>query len=276
MNMQTLVKLALEEDAARGDVTTNALVPRDARASAVFVAKEGGIICGLAAAKEVFRQLDKKTVFRPLVADGARVKKYRQFASVSGSARALLSGERTALNILRHLSGISTFTGLFVSAVRGKTKIFDTRKTTPLFRELEKYAVRCGGGFNHRFNLSDMALIKDNHLIAADLRNFTAASLRSRFKNIPVEIEAQNFSQVKLLVKLSPDIILLDNMDYGLMKRAIKYIRDNSGCEIEISGNVNPVSAARYASLRPDRISVGKITHSAPNLDISLEFRKMR
>jgi len=274
MNLKTLVKLALEEDAARNDVTTNALVPRDARASAVFVVKEDGIICGIGAAKEVFKYLDKKIVFKPFVKDGKKLKKYQKIASVAGSARALLSGERTALNILQHLSGIATLTGLYVSAVRGRTKIFDTRKTTPLFRELEKYAVKCGGGYNHRLNLSDMALIKDNHLIAADLRNFTPASLREKFGDLPVEIEAQNFRQVALLVKLSPDIIMLDNMDYGRMKRAIKYIRENSECEIEISGNVDLKTAARYASLRPDRISVGKITHSAPNLDISLEFKK--
>jgi nicotinate-nucleotide pyrophosphorylase (carboxylating) len=274
MNLKTLVKLALEEDAARNDVTTNALVPRDARASAVFVVKEDGIICGIDAAKEVFKSLDKKIVFKPFVKDGKKLKKYQKIASVAGSARALLSGERTALNILQHLSGIATLTGLYVRAVRGRTKIFDTRKTTPLSRELEKYAVKCGGGYNHRLNLSDMALIKDNHLIAADLRNFTSASLREKFGDLPVEIEAQNFRQVALLVKLSPDIIMLDNMDYGRMKRAIKYIRENSECEIEISGNVDLKTAARYASLRPDRISVGKITHSAPNLDISLEFRK--
>jgi len=173
---------------------------------------------------------------------------------------------------MQHLSGIATLTNQYVTAANGRTKILDTRKTTPLLRELEKYAVRCGGGYNHRFSLSDMALIKDNHLITADLRNFTAVSLKEKFKKIPVEIEAQNFEQVEMLVKLSPDIIMLDNMDFNLMRRAIKYIRKNSRCEIELSGNVNLKTIGKYASLLPDRISVGKITHSAPNLDISLEF----
>jgi len=272
MNLKTLIKLALEEDISTGDVTTGALIPSSAVISAVFMAKEDGVICGLEAVKEVFKSLDKKIVFKPFVKDGGKIKKYQKIAAVKGRARAILSGERTALNILQHLSGVATLTGKFVKAARGKTKIFDTRKTTPLLRELEKYAVRCGGGSNHRLNLADMVLIKDNHLRTVDSLELAVERIRREHKKIKIEIEAQNFQQVKQILKVNPDIIMLDNMSFKAMRRAIKYIRGNSGCEIEISGNVNLKTAGRYASLRPDRISVGKITHSAPNLDISLEF----
>jgi len=271
-NIRNLIKLALKEDMPYGDVTTNTLVPSSAITSAVFITKEKGIICGLCAAKEVFKSLDKKIVFKQFVKDGQKVNKRQKIASVNGRARAILSGERTALNILQHLSGIATLTNEFVKAVGGKTKIFDTRKTTPLMRELEKHAVRCGGGYNHRQNLSDMALIKDNHLKIVDGSQLIVDRFRQRHKKITIEIEAQNLKQVKQFLELNPDIIMLDNMNYGHMRLAIKYIRENSGCEIEISGNINLKTAAKYAELRPDRISVGKITHSAPNLDISLEF----
>jgi len=272
MDLKTLIKLALKEDMPHCDVTTEALVPAGKIISAVFLAKEDGIVCGLDAAKEVFKSLDKKIVFKPFIKDGKKVKKYHKIALVNGRARAILSGERTALNILQHLSGIATLTNKYVNLAVGKTKIYDTRKTTPLLRELEKYAVRCGGGFNHRLNLSDMALIKDNHLKAVGSWQLAVDKLRQRHKKIIIEIEAQNMGQVKQLLELKPDIIMLDNMSFAEMRRAIKYIREHSKCEIEISGNVDLKTIAKYAELRPDRISVGKITHSAPNLDISLEF----
>ncbi|MEW6557140.1 MAG: carboxylating nicotinate-nucleotide diphosphorylase [Elusimicrobiota bacterium] len=272
MNLETIVKLALKEDVPKGDITTNILIPKNKVVSARFVVKENGIVCGLGIAKTVFRQLDKKIIFLKKIKDGQEIKSGRVIAEVKGNARVILTGERTALNFLQHLSGIATLTNKYVERVKSKklkVKIYDTRKTTPLLREFEKYAVRCGGGYNHRMNLSEMVLIKDNHLkLISQFPNF----LVSQFRNLKIEIEAQKFGQVKKFVKLKPDIIMLDNMRYQQMKKAIKYIRKNSNCEIEISGNINLKTVKKIAALKPDRISIGKITHSAPALDISLEF----
>ncbi len=226
------------------------------------------MICGLDIAKAVFRQLDNKIEFAKKTKDGQFVKNGRVIAEVKGKARALLTAERTALNFLQHLSGIATFTKKFVDAVDKNSKIYDTRKTTPLLRELEKYAVRCGGGYNHRLNLSDMVLIKDNHLKITEFLD--AEKIRKTGKKI--EVETANFKQVKEFLKLKLDIIMLDNMDFELMKKCIQYIHGHSKCEIEVSGNVNLKTVKKIASLKPDRISVGKITHSAPALDISLKF----
>ncbi|MFA5779963.1 MAG: carboxylating nicotinate-nucleotide diphosphorylase [Elusimicrobiota bacterium] len=270
MDTKTIIKLALKEDAPKGDITTNALIPKNKIISARFVAKAPGVVCGLDIAGMVFRHLDQKIEFVKKSIDGKKVKNGQVIAKVTGNARAILTGERTALNFLQHLSGVATVTKMFVDKTEGNAKIYDTRKTTPLLRELEKYAVRCGGGYNHRLNLSDMVLIKDNHLKISEFNNLTIYKFIN--SGIPVEIEAQNFGQVKKFVKLKPDIIMLDNIDFELMKKCIKYIRKHSKCEIEISGNINLKTVKKTASLKPDRISVGKITHSAPALDISLEF----
>ena len=191
------------------------------------------------------------------------------FDTLLKETKTILTGERTSLNFLQHLSGIATLTKKFVDSAGKNTKIYDTRKTTPLLREVEKYAVRCGGGYNHRLNLSDMVLIKDNHLEL--VKNFDL-DIKSFPKNKKIEIEAQNYEHVKQFVILNPDIIMLDNMDYVEMRKSIKYIRKHSDCEIEISGNVSAKTIEELASLKPDRISVGIITHSAPSIDISLEF----
>ncbi|PKM92538.1 MAG: nicotinate-nucleotide diphosphorylase (carboxylating) [Elusimicrobia bacterium HGW-Elusimicrobia-4] len=269
MDTKTIIKLALKEDAPKGDITTNALIPKNKIILARFVAKAPGIICGLDVAKAVFQQLDKKIIFTKFNKDGQKVKSGQVIAKVTGKARAILTGERTALNFLQHLSGIATTTKMFVVQADNNSKIYDTRKTTPLLRDLEKYAVRCGGGYNHRLNLSDMVLIKDNHLKA--IKN-VKLKIKNLLKNKMIEIEAASFTQVKEFLKLNSDIIMLDNMDFELMKKCIKYIRKHSKCEIEVSGNVNLMTVKKIASLKPDRISVGKITHSAPALDISLEF----
>ncbi len=273
MNTKTLIKLALKEDKAQHDITTLVFVPRSRRISGDFIAKESGIVCGLDIAAEAFKALDKKITFKKFVKDGIQIKKFQKLASISGNARAILSGERTALNILQRMSGIATLTHKYVVAACGKTRIYDTRKTTPLLREFEKYAVRCGGGFNHRFDLAEMALVKDNHLAAVEDWGSAVKQLRVKYPRRHLEIEAQSLKQVSEIVKLKPDIIMLDNMNLADMKKAITYIRKNSVCEIEISGGMNIDSVKKYATLRPDRISVGKITHSAPSIDISLEFR---
>ncbi|MBI5573102.1 MAG: carboxylating nicotinate-nucleotide diphosphorylase [Elusimicrobia bacterium] len=269
VDTKTIIKLALKEDAPKGDITTNALIPKNKIISARFVAKAAGVICGLDIAKTVFQQLDKKIEFVKKTKDGQFVKNGQVIAEVKGKARAILTAERTALNFLQHLSAIATTTRMFVVQADNNSKIYDTRKTTPLLRNLEKYAVRAGGGYNHRLNLSDMVLIKDNHL---KLIKNEKLRIRNLPKNKKVEIECQNFEQVEEFLKLKPDIIMLDNMDFGLMEKCIKYIRGHSKCEIEVSGNVNLKTVKKIASLKPDRISVGKITHSAPALDISLEF----
>lgn len=269
MDTKTIIKIALKEDAPKGDITTNALIPKNKIISARFVAKENGVICGLDIAKTVFQQLDNKIEFVKKIKDGQFVKNGRVVAEVKGQARAILTAERTALNFLQHLSGVATVTRMFVDRTDGNAKIYDTRKTTHLLRNLEKYAVRAGGGYNHRLNLSDMVLIKDNHL---KLMQNGKLRIKNLPKNKKVEIECQNFEQVREFIKLKPDIIMLDNMDVTDMKKCIKYIRSHSKCEIEISGNVNLKTVKKIASLKPDRISVGKITHSAHVLDISLEF----
>src|SRR3989339_837770 len=269
MNIKTLVKLALKEDVAKGDITTNSLIKNNKIISADFFAKEAGIVCGLDITKMVFQLLDNKIIFNKIVKDGQKVKNSQVIAQIKGNVKTILTGERTALNFLQHLSGIATLTNKFVKSAGKKTKIYDTRKTTPLLREVEKYAVRCGGGYNHRLNLSDMVLIKDNHLEL--VKNFDL-DIKSFPKNKKIEIEAQNYEHVKQFVILNPDIIMLDNMDYVEMRKSIKYIRKHSDCEIEISGNVSAKTIEELASLKPDRISVGIITHSAPSIDISLEF----
>ena len=272
MDLADIVKNALKEDIASGDVTSNAFVKPGAMTQAVFIAKHYGVVCGLGVAEKVFKTLDKNVVFKPLVKDGKTVKKSTEIAVVKGKTRVILTGERTALNFLQHLSGIATLTSRYVDAAEGMTKIYDTRKTTPLLRELEKYAVRCGGGCNHRLNLSDMALIKDNHLRAVSDWETVVKNMRAKNPDLKIEIEAQDMAQVRRITAIGPDVLMLDNMDVALMKKAIKYIRSNSDCEIELSGNVNLDTVAKFAQLRPDRISVGKITHSAPAFDISLEF----
>ncbi|MFH1541160.1 MAG: carboxylating nicotinate-nucleotide diphosphorylase [Elusimicrobiota bacterium] len=274
MDIKTIVKLALKEDVPKGDITTDVLISKNKIILAKFIAKENGVVCGLDIAKLVFQQLDKKIKFVKNINDGQKVKNGQVIATVKGKARVILTCERTALNFLQHLSGIATLTRKFVDIIaqshnRTTSKIYDTRKTIPLLRELEKYAVRCGGGYNHRPNLSEMILVKDNHLKIIQDSEFRIENLS---KGKKVEIEAENLEQIKKFLKLNPDIIMLDNMNFGLMKKCINYIRKYSKCEIEISGNVNLKTIKKIASLNSDRIAVGKITHSASALDISLEF----
>ncbi|MBN1384636.1 MAG: carboxylating nicotinate-nucleotide diphosphorylase [Elusimicrobia bacterium] len=275
MDINTIVKLALKEDIAKGDITTNTFIPKSIRRTARFVAKESGIICGLDIAKIAFKQLDKNIIYIKKTGDSQWVKKGQVLAVIKGNARAILTAERTALNFLQHLSGIATLTGKYVKEVkseRSKVRICDTRKTTPLLRNPEKYAVRCGGGCNHRLNLSDMVMIKDNHIKSVKNLKLQVTSLKKHKPKIKIEIEARSFSQVKKFVVLKPDIIMLDNMELKEMLNSIKYIRKNSNCKIEISGNVSLNNLRKLVNIKPDIISIGKITHSAPALDISLEL----
>jgi nicotinate-nucleotide pyrophosphorylase (carboxylating) len=270
-----LVKLALAEDVGPGDVTTRALVGTDRRAGGAVKVKENGVVCGLAVAAEVFRHLDRRVRFVPKVKDGASVKKGQVIAVVSGPARAILTGERTALNFLQHLSGIATLTHKFKSQkskVKNKVTLLDTRKTIPGLRVLEKYAVRCGGGTNHRLGLHDAILIKDNHIkLAGGIKRAIdrVKGVGGRGKNI--EIEARSLAQVKEAIALKVDRVLLDNMTLKNLRRAVKLCK-KARIKTEASGGINLANVRAIARTGVDYISIGALTHSAPALDVNLKI----
>jgi len=270
---RALIGLALREDLGRrGDLTTRLFLPPEARLSGRVVAKEEGVVCGTRIAREVFRACDRGCRVRILAADGRRVRKGQAVMKVSGG-REILTAERTALNFLQHLSGIATLTAAYVRRVRGlRPRIYDTRKTLPGWRELEKYAVRCGGGRNHRMGLYDAVLLKDNHWDWAGEVRAKVGSLRRRHP-VTVEIEAAGLAQVRRALEAGPDIILLDNMTREELRRAIGLIRREAPkIKIEISGGVTLENVRALATLGPDRISVGRLTHSAPAANLSLEI----
>ena len=271
-----IVDLALQEDCAYNDVTSKNLSLETKTASAVLIVKADGIICGIDAFKYVLLKLDKNFKFKVFFKDGDRVKKGDVILTLKGPAAPLLAGERTALNFIQKLSGISTTTNQFVQIVKGyKAGIYDTRKTLPGFRNVSKYAVRCGGGKNHRMNLSDMVLIKDNHLALIDDLPKKVKEIRQKHKKLKILIECEHEQHVKNAIAAGADIIMLDNMKQPLLSRMVKLIRDSSTKTykplIEISGGINFETIKNYAKLGIERISIGMITHSAPSLDISLE-----
>ncbi len=270
------VRLALEEDIGAGDATTLATVPEKAVARAAMVAREPLVVAGLELAKAVFVELSGSVRFEGRVSDGEQADPGRKLLEVHGPARAILSAERVALNFVQRLSGVATLTAQFVEAVRGtRAKILDTRKTTPGWRVLEKYAVRCGGGQNHRFGLFDMVLIKDNHLNALrfELPNPVAAAIqRARLAcpRLKVEVEADDLEQVEQAAAAGADIILLDNMTPEQLRAAIKLV--NHRAQTEASGGVNLANVRAIAETGVDFISVGALTHSARAVDIGLDF----
>ncbi|MCX7957230.1 MAG: carboxylating nicotinate-nucleotide diphosphorylase [Endomicrobia bacterium] len=274
----SLIKVALEEDIGEGDITTENIIPPTLRVKAKIIAKEKCIVCGLRVMKEVFKMLDKKCKWRANNSDGDLIKGGRVVAYVEGLARAILTGERVALNFLQHLSGIATETFKFVKLTKGKFDIYDTRKTHPGFRYLEKYAVMCGGGKNHRFQLDDMVLIKDNHIKICLNNRLPIEEIFYRVRQrldytTDVEIECCNFKELKIALKIRPDIIMLDNMNYNQLKKAIKIIRKTlPKTKIEISGKVTQKTIKKLRSLDIDMVSVGSITHSARDIDFSLEI----
>ena len=275
--VKTIVELALAEDLGEGDITTDNLVTARSRSHARLIAKEEGIICGIDLAHQVFKTLSSKVVFRPCVKDGATVRAGDTIAEISGATRVLLSGERVAINLLSFLSGIATQTRFFVDRIKPyKSHIMDTRKTTPLLRQLERYAVRVAGGVNHRFNLNDMAMIKDNHRVACNGRdmNKVIAQLKAWIKR-PVVVEVDDLKQLKEILHSKADVILLDNMTPRQISQAIA-LRDKAHSRIllEASGGITLKNIRSYAATGVDRISVGALTHSRRVLDISLEFLK--
>lgn len=276
-NTKILIDLALEEDGVFNDVTTKTLISQNKKAKAVLIANKPGILCGVNIFVEVFKTIDRKCRVHPIKSDGDKIKKGDHILEISGPAYAILSGERTALNFLQHLSGISTLTSEFVAVSKnGKTKIYDTRKTLPGYRNLAKYAVRCGGGANHRMGLSDMVLIKDNHLSLTEDLTEKIKQLRKIYKKMLIEVECENLVQVKHALNAKADIIMLDNMNFANTKKMVSLIRKSSTKdykpEIEISGGVNHKSIKQFSKLGIERISIGMITHSAPALDITLEI----
>ena len=264
-----------------GDITAMNLISPTMRISAKIICKEQCVVSGLAVARQVFKMLDRKCVWRAKYSDGDTVKTGRTIATITGLARAVLSGERTALNFLSHMSGIATITKKYVRKTKNtNADIYDTRKTAPGLRMLDKYAVVCGGGVNHRMGLYDMALVKDNYISIYHNSKIPLYQLISSLKSkLPygtkIELEADNIRDVELGLTQQVNIIMLDNMDIKTLKKAVKIIRKSKKpVEIEVSGRVNLKNIERIARLGVDRISIGEITHSAPAADFSLEITK--
>ena len=274
--IQSAVRAALAEDLGPGDVTTEATVPVDATLRAAMVAREPLVLAGLAFAETAFHELDPSLVIAPHAADGDRCGPGQVLLRVSGSARAILTAERVALNFVQRLSGVATLTARYVAEVKGtRARILDTRKTTPGWRRLEKYAVKCGGGSNHRIGLYDLILIKDNHLAAlrdAKPNAIAAAVQRARAAHpqLKVEVEADTLEQVRQAVEARADIILLDNMSLADLRASVALVAGRA--QTEASGGVRLETVRAIAETGVDFISVGALTHSAKAVDIGLDF----
>lgn len=271
LNADKLIMQALREDITSEDISTNAVMREYKKGEVELICKQDGIIAGLDVFKRVFELLDENTTVKFNAKDGDAVKNGDLIGVVAGDIRVLLSGERTALNFLQRMSGIATYTKEIVSLLKGsKTKLLDTRKTTPNMRIFEKYAVRIGGGYNHRYNLSDGVLLKDNHINAA---GGVKEAIQMAKEYAPfvrkIELEAENLDMVREAADAGADIIMLDNMSYDMMKEAIRII--DGRAETECSGNVTLENAPKLADLGVDYISSGALTHSAPILDLSLK-----
>jgi nicotinate-nucleotide pyrophosphorylase (carboxylating) len=268
--LERVVHAALAEDVGAGDVTTEATVAADATGSAALLVKEPGVVCGLRAAETTFRALDPEIRFEAFASDGDVVEPPAIVARVTGSERAILTGERVALNFLGRLSGIATLTRRFVDAVEGTgVSVLDTRKTTPGLRALEKHAVACGGGRNHRFGLDDAVLVKDNHLRAAgSIRK--AVELVRAATDLPVEVECETLDDVREALEVGVDAILLDNMTLAELRESVALSAGRA--RLEASGGVSLDTIHAVAETGVDEISVGALTHSAPSLDVSLEL----
>ncbi len=267
-----LVEAALAEDIGDGDVTTSALVPEGAVATAVMFAREPLVMAGVELAMAVFQQVDQRIEFGIEIFDGQQAALGQTLVRVQGPARALLIAERTALNFIQHLAGVATLTAQFVEEVAGTgVTILDTRKTTPGWRALEKYAVACGGGSNHRIGLFDQVMIKDNHLVALDGDIVQAVALaREASPGLKIEVEVDTPEQVRAALQARADIILLDNMEVEELRASVELI--NSCTKTEASGGVTLETVREIAETGVDFISIGALTHSAPSVDIALEF----
>lgn len=271
--VKEFIRRALEEDIGSGDITTTLLVPERQKSKAVMIAKAGFVVAGLPFAREVFRLFDPQTEFIVSVKEGARVKRGDVIAAVSGRTGTLLTCERVSLNLLQRLCGIATVTNEFVRQVKGlDVRIVDTRKTTPCMRFMEKYAVRAGGGFNHRFGLFDGVLIKDNHIEAAGGIVKAVNAARKAHHLMKIEVEVENLRDLKEALRSGADIVMLDNMSTAEMKKAAGIVQGRA--LIEASGNMTLERVREVAECGVNLISVGALTHSAPAADISMKLVK--
>lgn len=271
-NVEKVVTAAIAEDLTGGsDVTSNSTIPENQNSIAEFVARKPGIVAGLNVAAAVLES-EGITEYEILVSEGSHINAGQVLLRAKGNTRKLLLTERTALNLLGRLSGVATLTNRWVSEVKGtKTKIRDTRKTTPLLREFEKFAVRMGGGENHRMSLSDAALIKDNHVLAAGGVVKAFDSVRKNYPNIPLEVEVDSLDQLKEVVEAGAELVLLDNMSPDECRAAVEIV--SGRCRLEASGGLSIENASTYAETGVDYLAVGALTHSAPVLDIGLDLR---
>lgn len=277
VKVNEIIRMALKEDVGALDVTTNSIVPKGLNIKADIITREDGVVCGLGLCEAVFESLDKDIKFKPQARDGDAIYKDKVLCYLEGPARAILTGERTALNFLARLSGIATLTRKFADkcAPYG-VKVIDTRKTTPGLRYLEKYAVSSGGGHNHRMGLWDQVLIKDNHLKAAPkkqaLEQLVKDVRRKVQKNVRIEIEVGSIKEFEDAIKGRPDIIMLDNMGPADVKKAVGSKKAGRAAPvIEVSGNIDLENIEEYAKCAPDTISIGALTHSFRSLDFSME-----
>jgi nicotinate-nucleotide pyrophosphorylase (carboxylating) len=270
---ETLVRNALEEDCASSDITSIATVVSDRRSRCTIVAREPGVVAGIPLAREAFRQRDPNVSVRAVVRDGQRVQATMPVIFVTGHARGLLSAERVALNFMQRLSGVASLTAKYVDAIKGTgAKILDTRKTTPGWRRLEKYAVRAGGGMNHRMDLSAAVLIKDNHLAAVggDVELAVQRARKSAPPRTAVEVECDNLDQVRSAIVAKADVIMLDNMSNAMLRQAVELV--DGRAVTEASGGVTLDRVRSIAETGVDWISVGALTHSASAMDLALDF----
>ena len=275
LNADEMILLALKEDITFGDISSDAVLPKAAMGSVELIAKQDGVIAGLPVFKRVFELIDGSIDIKFMVDDGDLVHSGEKLAVLRGDLHSLLSGERTALNYLQHMSGIATYTRSIADILEGSgIKLLDTRKTTPCNRIFEKYAVKIGGGNNHRFNLSDGVMLKDNHISAAGgIKNAVAMAKKEVSFVRKIEVEVENLNMVREAVEAGADIIMLDNMDYETMEEALKII--DGKAETECSGNVTAENVAKLAALGVNYISSGALTHSAPILDISMKNMRL-
>lgn len=271
--LKLIIEQALNEDIGIGDITTNALIPETMERSATMVAKASGIIAGMEVAETVFKNLSPQIVWKPFVRDGDAVEKGTLLVEMSGPFRALLTGERLALNFLQRMSGIATMTRLFVKQVADyEVKILDTRKTVPGLRLLDKYAVKAGGGENHRIGLYDMVLIKDNHIkVAGGIKNAVEQIRKVIPAGMKIEVETTTFAEVQQALEMNADIIMLDNMTNETMRICVETI--NHRAKVEASGNMNLERVREVAATGVDYISIGALTHSVTALDISMNIK---
>ncbi|HZX11674.1 MAG TPA: carboxylating nicotinate-nucleotide diphosphorylase [Acidobacteriota bacterium] len=272
MDIDEIIEAALMEDMPEGDITSESIIDSKSVSEAHMISREKGVLAGIEIAESVFKKIDHAVEFKKIIKDGQEFNKNHRLAQIKGSSISILKGERLALNFIQRLSGIATLTKKCTNVLKGtKTKLLDTRKTTPCLRMLEKYAVRMGGGVNHRLNLSEMILIKDNHLqLVGSIKESIQRARQSVGDKIKIEVETTCLDEVKEAIQYGADIIMLDNMTPQEIRRAVTLVKGK--VPLEVSGNINLDNLSEVAGLGVDFISVGSLTHSYKSLDISLDF----